>query len=145
MRRGRTWPWIRMRPFLARFSEPVWSGHLASWADFITTTAELEFSVHTAPNPERRSTCTSIGVIRFAQGNRPVAEKLVELSRIVHIEPDLILPLESRRILSTWLLATCAAYQVPEICKPLILWAHPTRFERGAFAWRGRSVAGAAG
>ena len=31
-----------MRPFLARFSEPVWSGHLASWADFITT-----FSVHT--------------------------------------------------------------------------------------------------
>ena len=37
-----------MRPFLARFSEPVWSGHLASWADFITTTPELEFSVHTA-------------------------------------------------------------------------------------------------
>jgi len=33
-----------MRPFLARFSEPVWSGHLASWADFITTTPELEFS-----------------------------------------------------------------------------------------------------
>src|SRR5215475_10418898 len=47
MRRGRTWPWIRMRPFLARFSEPVWSGHLASWADFITTTPELEFSVNT--------------------------------------------------------------------------------------------------
>ena len=36
-----------MRPFLARFSEPVWSGHLASWADFITTTPELEFSVNT--------------------------------------------------------------------------------------------------
>ena len=36
-----------MRPFLARFSEPVWSGHFASWADFITTTLELEFSVHT--------------------------------------------------------------------------------------------------
>ena len=48
-RRGRTWPWIRMRRFLARFSEPVWSGHLASWADFITTTPELEFSVHTDP------------------------------------------------------------------------------------------------
>src|SRR6266481_3971774 len=47
MRRGRTWPWIRMRPFLAGFSEPVWSGHLPSWADFITTTAELKFSVHT--------------------------------------------------------------------------------------------------
>src|ERR1700746_338594 len=48
MRRGRTWPWIEMRPFLARFSEPVWSGHLPSWADFITTTPELKFSVHTA-------------------------------------------------------------------------------------------------
>jgi hypothetical protein len=36
-----------MRPLLARFSEPVWSGHLACWADFITTTPELEFSVDT--------------------------------------------------------------------------------------------------
>jgi hypothetical protein len=36
-----------MRPFLARFSEPVWSGRLPSWADFITTTPELKFSVHT--------------------------------------------------------------------------------------------------
>jgi hypothetical protein len=51
MRRGRTWPWIRMRPFLGRLSEPVWSGHLASWADFITTTPELEFSVHTGADP----------------------------------------------------------------------------------------------
>ena len=42
-----TWPWTRMRPFLARFSEPVWSGHLPSWAHFITTTPELKFSVHT--------------------------------------------------------------------------------------------------
>ena len=48
MRRGRTWPWTRMRPFLARFSEPVWSGHLPSWADFITTTPVFRFSVHTA-------------------------------------------------------------------------------------------------
>src|ERR1700731_1870208 len=47
MRLGRTWPWIRMRPFLAQFSEPVWSGHLPSWADFITTTPVLRFSVHT--------------------------------------------------------------------------------------------------
>jgi len=39
--------WIRMRPLLARFSEPVWSGHLPSWADFITTTPGLKFSVHT--------------------------------------------------------------------------------------------------
>src|ERR1700686_4452057 len=47
MRRGRTWPWIRMRPFLAQFSEPVWSGRLPSWADFITTTPVFRFSVHT--------------------------------------------------------------------------------------------------
>jgi hypothetical protein len=46
MRRGSTWPWVRMRPFLARFSGPVWSGRLPSWADFITTTPELKFSVH---------------------------------------------------------------------------------------------------
>src|SRR5258707_141794 len=39
--------WIRMRPFLARFSEPVWSGHLPSWADYTTTTPEFKFSVHT--------------------------------------------------------------------------------------------------
>jgi hypothetical protein len=37
-----------MRPFLARFSESVWSGHLPSWADFITTTPELKFLVPTA-------------------------------------------------------------------------------------------------
>ena len=54
MRRGRTWPWVRMRPFLARFSEPVWSGRLPSWADFITTTPELKFSVHTGLWPCRR-------------------------------------------------------------------------------------------
>jgi hypothetical protein len=45
--RGRTWPWIRIHPFLAQFSEPVWSGHLPSWADFITTTSGFRFSVHT--------------------------------------------------------------------------------------------------
>ena len=37
-----------MRPFPARLSEPVWSGHAPSWADFITTTPELKFPVHTA-------------------------------------------------------------------------------------------------
>jgi hypothetical protein len=36
-----------MRPFLVRFSELAWSGHAPSWADFITITRELEFSVHT--------------------------------------------------------------------------------------------------
>ncbi|WP_207231105.1 hypothetical protein, partial [Bradyrhizobium sp. Leo121] len=37
----------RTRRFLARFSEPVRSVHAPSWADFITTTPELKFSVHT--------------------------------------------------------------------------------------------------
>jgi hypothetical protein len=36
-----------MRPFLVRFNEPVWSGHAPSWADLITTTPELKFSVNT--------------------------------------------------------------------------------------------------
>src|SRR4029077_9079252 len=51
-----------MRRFLARFSEPVWSGHVPSWADFITTTPELKFSVHTARrlrHPVRRAECQS--------------------------------------------------------------------------------------
>jgi len=29
-------PLTRMRRFVARFSEPVWSVHASSWADFIT-------------------------------------------------------------------------------------------------------------
>jgi hypothetical protein len=33
-------------PFLVRFSELARSGHAPSWADFITITRELEFSVH---------------------------------------------------------------------------------------------------
>jgi hypothetical protein len=37
----------RMRRFLARFSEPVSSGHARSWADFTSTTSELRFSVQT--------------------------------------------------------------------------------------------------
>ena len=37
-----------MRPFLVRLSEPVWSGHLPSWADFITTTSGIRFLVHTS-------------------------------------------------------------------------------------------------
>jgi hypothetical protein len=36
-----------MRRFLVRFTEPVRSGRAPSWADFITTTAELKFSLHT--------------------------------------------------------------------------------------------------
>src|ERR1700694_1258244 len=47
MRRGLTWPWIRMRPLLARFSEPVSSGHLPFWADFTTITSGSRFSVLT--------------------------------------------------------------------------------------------------
>ncbi|MCP3460285.1 MULTISPECIES: transposase [unclassified Bradyrhizobium] len=37
-----------MRLSLAQFSEPVWSGHLPSWAGFITTASGRRFSVHTA-------------------------------------------------------------------------------------------------
>jgi hypothetical protein len=44
-----------MRPFLARFSEPVWSGHLASWADFITTTPEPQFSVYLVRRAHKKS------------------------------------------------------------------------------------------
>jgi hypothetical protein len=36
-----------MRPFLAQFSEPVWSGHAPLWAAFITIAPELKFSVRT--------------------------------------------------------------------------------------------------
>jgi hypothetical protein len=70
MRRGRTWPWIRMRPFLAQFSEPVWSGHLPSWADFITTTSGLRFSVHTggvAPFKAKAPHRPGIPVFRVVQ------------------------------------------------------------------------------
>jgi hypothetical protein len=55
MRRGRTWPWTRMRPFLARFSGPVWSGRLPSWVDFITTVSGFRFSVHTPSSPWRNA------------------------------------------------------------------------------------------
>src|SRR5271169_5298666 len=37
----------RMRPFLARFSGPGLLNHTRSSADFITTTFESRFSVHT--------------------------------------------------------------------------------------------------
>jgi len=47
----RAWPGIRTRPFLARFGEPVWSGHLPSWADFITATPRLKFSATTPRSP----------------------------------------------------------------------------------------------
>src|SRR6202790_3044941 len=60
MRRGLTWPWIRMRPLLARFSEPVCSGHLPSWADFITTTVRQE-------KPDASSGRNS----RLGKGNEP--------------------------------------------------------------------------
>src|SRR6516165_1217085 len=75
MRRGRTWPWIRMRPFLARFSELVWSGHLASWADFITTTPELEFSVHTQAEINRAKAAEQ------AQSLRRHLERCIEAGR----------------------------------------------------------------
>ena len=70
-----------MRPFLARFSEPVWSGHLASWADFITTTPELEFSVHTVSAIAARSISSDdIGSTKFgwASANSMSYEVLIE-------------------------------------------------------------------
>jgi hypothetical protein len=34
-------------PILAQLSEPVWSDHLPSWVDFITTTSEFRvFDTH---------------------------------------------------------------------------------------------------
>src|ERR1700738_1571770 len=51
MRRARTWPWRRMRPFLARFSGSVGSVHTPSWVDFITIMPVFKFSVHTAMLP----------------------------------------------------------------------------------------------
>src|ERR1700686_4778996 len=47
MRRGLTWPWIRMRRSLAKFSESEASNHTPSLADFTTTTPVFKFSVHT--------------------------------------------------------------------------------------------------
>src|SRR4030081_3637457 len=43
--------WIRMRQSLARFSGPESSPQIRSLADFIVTTSEFKFSVHT-PNQE---------------------------------------------------------------------------------------------
>jgi transposase InsO family protein len=53
------------RPLLARFSEPVWSGHLPSWADFITATPELKFSVHTTPVTAKASSPVACGLTMF--------------------------------------------------------------------------------
>src|SRR6267142_3094301 len=73
MRRGRTWPWIRMRPFLAQFSEPVWSGHLPSWADFITTTSGFRFSVHTMVGMAMPPKADNPGLDPNFLGDRPGA------------------------------------------------------------------------
>jgi hypothetical protein len=45
-----------MRPFLARFGEPVWSVHAPSWADFITATPAFKLSVW-----DRLAICPPIG------------------------------------------------------------------------------------
>jgi uncharacterized protein DUF3768 len=65
-----------MRPFLARFSEPVWSGHLPSWADFITDTPELKFSVHTALPLEAQTVITERvrSFEKFEEANDPHGE-----------------------------------------------------------------------
>ena len=67
-----------MRRFLARFSEPVWSGHVPSWADFITTTPELtvmdllslgDGTMKILVNALKRA-----AIIRFAEGEFLTAE-----------------------------------------------------------------------
>jgi hypothetical protein len=79
-----------MPPFLARFSEPVLSGHLASWADFIITTPELEFSVYTAGMPRDSADRAGREVARAWEGlpgarqmqeKRPPADGLVRRQR----------------------------------------------------------------
>jgi hypothetical protein len=44
-----------MRPFLARFSEPVGSVHTPSWVDFITIMPVFKFSVHTAVGDQQHA------------------------------------------------------------------------------------------
>jgi hypothetical protein len=46
MRRGPTWPWIRMPPVSRPVQRTGGSAHLPSWADFVTTTSGFRFSVH---------------------------------------------------------------------------------------------------
>jgi len=45
-------------PSLVRFGESVWSGYVIFWADFITTTSGIRFSVHDVISDDfsRRST-----------------------------------------------------------------------------------------
>jgi len=62
--------------FLAQFSEPVWSGHLPSWGDFITATSGFRFSVYTAGREkffaDRRATRTrEVGCSRL-EGDQTV-------------------------------------------------------------------------
>jgi hypothetical protein len=54
--------WIKMRQSLARFSEPESSPQIRSWADFVVTTSEFKFSVHTMLDewniPEKGKRCS---------------------------------------------------------------------------------------
>jgi hypothetical protein len=74
-----------MRPLLARFSEPVGSVHLPSWADFITTTPELKFSVHTtgfAGTVAELSTFRGIRLLStFPAGDDAFEEALIDNSK----------------------------------------------------------------
>jgi hypothetical protein len=51
-----------MRRFLARFSELASSVHAPSWADFITTTPEFKFSVHTGLRDQSGRSCLPFDV-----------------------------------------------------------------------------------
>jgi len=60
-----------MRQFLARFSEPESSPQIRSWADFVVTTSEFKFSVHTAEGDQPVMTVRKI--TDFTVGDRIVA------------------------------------------------------------------------
>src|SRR5215471_18804720 len=89
-----------MRRFLAGFSEPVWSGHVPSWADFITTTPELKFSVHTRTRAERAARHVRIALtgdfnalLLFFQGFEAATEHVVGITHDQEIAAQLGVPL----------------------------------------------------
>jgi hypothetical protein len=53
----------------ARFSEPVRSGQVPSWADFITTTPELKFSVHTTAGPSNSRKSSTPFAVTYEPGH----------------------------------------------------------------------------
>src|ERR1700738_3419662 len=69
--------WIKMRQSLARFSGPESSPQIRSLADFIVTTSEFKFSVHTAAQIARRlgysrnSVCAKLTRLGLRRDHKP--------------------------------------------------------------------------